>query len=97
MKNIYEISKGATAQSANARKAKRRKNRSSLFAFISCLILSDRTSFVNTKRWVEDVRSERGNEVVIMMVGNKTDLADKRHAFLFLPLVDSLILVHFSV
>jgi Ras-related protein Rab-6A len=29
-------------------------------------------------RWIEDVRAERGNDVVIMLVGNKTDLADKR-------------------
>ena len=29
-------------------------------------------------KWVEDVRSERGNEVVIMLVGNKTDLSDRR-------------------
>jgi Ras-related protein Rab-6A len=27
---------------------------------------------------VEDVRAERGNDVVIMLVGNKTDLADRR-------------------
>jgi hypothetical protein len=29
-------------------------------------------------RWIEDVRAERGSDVVIMLVGNKTDLADKR-------------------
>ena len=29
-------------------------------------------------RWIEDVRAERGQDVVIMLVGNKTDLTDKR-------------------
>jgi GTPase SAR1 family protein len=29
-------------------------------------------------KWIDDVRTERGNDVVIMLVGNKTDLADKR-------------------
>jgi Ras-related protein Rab-6A len=38
-----------------------------------------RDSFTNTSKWVEDVRSERGNDVVICLVGNKTDLGnDKR-------------------
>jgi len=40
--------------------------------------VASRASFVNTAQWVEDVRSERGNDVVIMLVGNKTDLQDKR-------------------
>ena len=41
---------------------------------------ADRTSFMNTSKWVEDVRSERGNDVIIVLVGNKTDLNDKRCA-----------------
>mmetsp|Transcript_1411 Transcript_1411/g.1790 ORF Transcript_1411/g.1790 Transcript_1411/m.1790 type:complete len:246 (+) Transcript_1411:252-989(+) len=41
--------------------------------------VSNRASFLNTSKWVEDVRSERGNDVVICLVGNKTDLGnDKR-------------------
>jgi Ras-related protein Rab-6A len=41
--------------------------------------VSNRTSFLNTSKWVEDVRAERGNDVVICLVGNKTDLGnDKR-------------------
>ena len=35
-------------------------------------------SFEQTDRWIEDVRAERGPEVVIMLVGNKTDLTEKR-------------------
>ncbi|EGG22134.1 Rab GTPase [Cavenderia fasciculata] len=40
--------------------------------------ITNKNSFLNTIKWIEDVRSERGNNVVIMLVGNKTDLADKR-------------------
>ncbi|KAH9545984.1 hypothetical protein CY35_12G073400 [Sphagnum magellanicum] len=39
---------------------------------------TDRQSFLNTARWVEEVRSERGSDVIIMLVGNKTDLVEKR-------------------
>ncbi|XP_040039282.1 RAB6B, member RAS oncogene family a isoform X2 [Gasterosteus aculeatus] len=35
-------------------------------------------SFQQTSKWIEDVRTERGSDVIIMLVGNKTDLADKR-------------------
>lgn len=41
--------------------------------------VTNRASFLNTTKWVEDVRAERGNNVVICLVGNKTDLGnDKR-------------------
>ncbi|EGC39128.1 Rab GTPase [Dictyostelium purpureum] len=40
--------------------------------------ITNKNSFLNTIKWIEDVRNERGNNVVIMLVGNKTDLADKR-------------------
>lgn len=41
--------------------------------------VTNRASFLNTGKWVEDVRAERGNDVVICLVGNKTDLGnDKR-------------------
>lgn len=42
------------------------------------LQLTDRASFQNTSKWVDDVRAERGNDVIIVLVGNKTDLSDKR-------------------
>ncbi|XP_009647970.1 ras-related protein Rab-41 isoform X6 [Egretta garzetta] len=35
-------------------------------------------SFQQTSKWIDDVRTERGSDVIIMLVGNKTDLADKR-------------------
>jgi len=40
--------------------------------------ITNRTSFLNTAKWIEDVRTERGSDVVIVLVGNKTDLNDKR-------------------
>ncbi|KAL4378961.1 hypothetical protein GQ457_02G009200 [Hibiscus cannabinus] len=41
-------------------------------------LLADRQSFLNTAKWVEEVRTERGSDVIIVLVGNKTDLVDKR-------------------
>lgn len=38
----------------------------------------DRASFQQTARWIDDVRAERGQDVVLMLVGNKTDLSEKR-------------------
>ena len=39
---------------------------------------ADRASFEATKKWLSDVRAERGEDVVIILVGNKTDLSDSR-------------------
>lgn len=38
----------------------------------------DRASFLNTSKWIEDVRNERGNDVIIVLVGNKTDASERR-------------------
>lgn len=38
----------------------------------------DANSFHQTSKWIDDVRTERGSDVIIMLVGNKTDLTDKR-------------------
>ena len=38
----------------------------------------DHKSFENTSKWIDDVKAERGNEVIIMLVGNKNDMSDKR-------------------
>ncbi|CAI5734231.1 unnamed protein product [Hyaloperonospora brassicae] len=40
--------------------------------------ITNRASFLNTGKWIEDVRTERGQDVVIMLVGNKTDVSDRR-------------------
>lgn len=36
-------------------------------------------SFQQTSKWIDDVRTERGGDVIVMLVGNKTDLTDKRY------------------
>lgn len=40
--------------------------------------VTSRGSFDATEKWVEEVRAERGDDVVIALVGNKTDLDEKR-------------------
>ncbi|GJN08816.1 hypothetical protein PR202_ga26773 [Eleusine coracana subsp. coracana] len=40
--------------------------------------VTDRQSFLNTSKWVEEVHTQRGGDVLIFLVGNKTDLVDKR-------------------
>jgi GTPase SAR1 family protein len=34
---------------------------------------------MNTSKWIDDVRAERGDDVIIVLVGNKSDLSDKRY------------------
>lgn len=41
-------------------------------------VFADANSFHQTSKWIDDVRTERGGDVIIMLVGNKTDLSDKR-------------------
>ncbi|CAN6673985.1 GTP-binding protein Ypt6p [Trichomonascus vanleenenianus] len=41
--------------------------------------ITNRQSFVDAGKWIEDVKAERGTQVIIVLVGNKTDLSnDKR-------------------
>ncbi|EOA17408.1 hypothetical protein CARUB_v10005710mg [Capsella rubella] len=41
--------------------------------------VANRQTFLNTSKWIEDVHRERGQgDVIIVLVGNKTDLVDKR-------------------
>ncbi|KAF7965491.1 hypothetical protein HWV62_43252, partial [Athelia sp. TMB] len=40
--------------------------------------ITNRQSFMSTTKWIDDVRSERGKDVIIVLVGNKADLSDKR-------------------
>ena len=46
--------------------------------FFSCFFYLDRESFEHIEGWVNDVRAERGDDVVIMIVGNKADAAERR-------------------
>lgn len=40
--------------------------------------ITNKQTFINCDKWVEDVRNERGNEAVIVLVGNKIDKAEER-------------------
>ncbi|KAG9132535.1 hypothetical protein Leryth_008448 [Lithospermum erythrorhizon] len=40
--------------------------------------VASRQTFLNTSKWIEEVRTERGSDVIIVLVGNKTDLVEKR-------------------
>jgi len=39
---------------------------------------TSRASFLSSSKWIDDIRTERGDDVMIMLVGNKTDLSDRR-------------------
>lgn len=43
--------------------------------------VTSKASFEATSKWIEDVRAERGEDVVIALVGNKTDMDEKRCAW----------------
>uniref|UniRef100_A0A8C3UIH1 Uncharacterized protein n=1 Tax=Catharus ustulatus TaxID=91951 RepID=A0A8C3UIH1_CATUS len=51
--------------------------RDSTIAVVVYDITSELEFFQQTSKWIDDVRTERGSDVIIMLVGNKTDLADK--------------------
>eukprot|EP00931_Biecheleriopsis_adriatica_P095116 TRINITY_DN68742_c0_g1_i1.p1 TRINITY_DN68742_c0_g1~~TRINITY_DN68742_c0_g1_i1.p1 ORF type:complete len:221 (-),score=55.12 TRINITY_DN68742_c0_g1_i1:63-725(-) len=40
--------------------------------------VTKRNSFSGTRKWIDDVRSERGEDCVLALVGNKSDLASER-------------------
>merc|ERR1712045_153356 len=40
--------------------------------------ITNANSFHQTSKWIDDVRTERGTDVIIMLVGNKTDLSEEK-------------------
>lgn len=40
--------------------------------------VTSQSTFESTSKWIEDVRNERGNDIIIVLVGNKVDNADAR-------------------
>eukprot|EP00744_Colponema_vietnamica_P026840 GILI01039948.1.p1 GENE.GILI01039948.1~~GILI01039948.1.p1 ORF type:complete len:268 (-),score=39.78 GILI01039948.1:32-781(-) len=40
--------------------------------------VTSRASFTSTFHWIDEIRLERGNDALIVLVGNKTDLQEKR-------------------
>ena len=45
---------------------------------VVCYDITQKTSFDHVKSWVEEARKIRGDQVSIIIVGNKIDLAEKR-------------------
>ena len=43
-----------------------------------CISLVDANSFGNLSKWIDNVREVRGEEALIMIVGNKSDLDGER-------------------
>ncbi len=37
-----------------------------------------KTSFNNVTKWIDDAKTIRGNDLLIILVGNKIDIAEKR-------------------
>ncbi|OMJ74755.1 hypothetical protein SteCoe_26267 [Stentor coeruleus] len=40
--------------------------------------ITNKQTFINCDKWIEDVKNERGDDVIIVLVGNKIDRADER-------------------
>lgn len=49
---------------------------------IVCYDITDRKTFDNLEKWINEVKLERGNDVIIVLVGNKSDLNNKRQVSL---------------
>ncbi|CAK88754.1 unnamed protein product (macronuclear) [Paramecium tetraurelia] len=47
-------------------------------AAIICYDITNEKSFQDLQKWIEDVKDERGDEVLIYILGNKTDLESER-------------------
>lgn len=49
-----------------------------LHVAVICYDITSKKSFDNLTNWINDVKLERGDEVIIVIVGNKSDLGNKR-------------------
>jgi len=45
---------------------------------VICYDITNRESFVNTSKWIDEVRAERGKDVILMLCGNKNDMEEQR-------------------
>ena len=45
---------------------------------VVCYDVTSRASFEGVGKWVGDVRTERGGDVIMVLVGNKSDVAERR-------------------
>lgn len=49
---------------------------------VVCYDITNKKSFNNIEKWINDVKLERGDDVIIVIVGNKSDLSGKRQVSL---------------
>lgn len=49
---------------------------------VICYDITNKKSFENLNKWIQDVKLERGDDVIIVIVGNKLDLNNKRQVTL---------------
>ncbi|EOA15198.1 hypothetical protein CARUB_v10028586mg, partial [Capsella rubella] len=40
--------------------------------------VADKQTFLNTSKWIQEVRAEKDSHIIVVLVGNKTDLVHKR-------------------
>lgn len=40
--------------------------------------VADKITFANVGRWVQDVKNERNNDTIMVLVANKVDLEESR-------------------
>lgn len=45
---------------------------------VVCYDITSKKSFASLEKWVKDVRMERGDDVLVVVVGNKLDMGAKR-------------------
>lgn len=45
---------------------------------VVCYDITSKKSFSSLEKWVSDVRMERGDDVILVIVGNKSDLSARR-------------------
>jgi Ras-related protein Rab-6A len=42
------------------------------------MVIIEKDTFINVNKWYDDVRQLRGSDIVIALVGNKTDQKEQR-------------------
>ena len=76
-KQIYRIQIWDTAGQENFRSITRAYYKHSVCAMV-VYDITNQNSFQNVQKWIEDIRNESPKTVLIILVGNKIDLEDRR-------------------
>ena len=75
--NVYRIQIWDTAGQENFRSITRAYYKNSVCALI-CYDITNRDTFKNVQVWIEDCKNQSPKTIFIVLVGNKTDLEEKR-------------------